>query len=110
MRMKIAPPEDGSETESPVLCSEKLLSPGNSYSSCDESPDAPKNCWLLSHSRSIACALPSVLLNVSVIQLMCPSWSWVMVRSSVTPAETKVAQLVWLGGYVASAHLTSASV
>src|SRR5512133_1380478 len=98
MRMKIAPALDGSETVSPVLCCEKLLSPGNSYSSWDESPDAPKNCWLLSQRRSTEWALPSVLLRVSVTQLMWPSWSWVMVRSSVTPAETYVAQLPVVGG------------
>ena len=71
--MKIAPGEDGSETVAPVACVEKLLSPGNSYSSFDESPEAPKNRWLLSQSRSRECALPSVLLKTSVIQLMCPS-------------------------------------
>jgi hypothetical protein len=73
MRMKIAPGEVGSEKLEPVACVAKLLSPGNSYSSFDESPDAPKNCSLLSQSRSTACAFPSVLLKTSVIQLMWPS-------------------------------------
>src|SRR3954468_6735317 len=98
MRRRIVPVEAGSETALPVACVEKLLSPGNSYSSWDELPDAPKNCWLLSHRRSTECALPSVLLRVSVIQLMCPSWSWVIVRSSLTPVETYVAQLPVVGG------------
>ena len=57
MRMKIVPAEGGSETVAPVACVEKLLSPGNSYSSFDESPDAPKNCSLLSQSRSTAVRL-----------------------------------------------------
>ncbi len=96
--MKIAPAEDGSETALPVAWVEKLLSPGNSYSIFEESPDGPKNCSLLSQSRSRECALLSVLLKMSVIQLMWPSWSCVMVRSSVTPVETKVAQLPAVGG------------
>jgi len=76
------------EEDRPLAPLEKLLSPGSSYSICAESPDGPKNCWLSSQRRSTEWALPSVLLKVSVIQLTWPSWSWVMVRLSVTPVET----------------------
>jgi hypothetical protein len=54
------------------------------------------------------CALPSALLNVSVIQLTCPSWSWVILRWSVTPVVTKVAQLPFDGrwcAYLAIDHI-----
>ena len=70
MRRKIAPAEDGNETLSPVVCVENPASPGNSYSINDELPDGPKNCSFSSQTRSSECAALSVLVKLSVIQLM----------------------------------------
>jgi len=49
IRIRIVPGSDASgETASPTACVEKLVCPGNSYSTWAELPLGPQNRWLLS--------------------------------------------------------------